>query len=383
MESHHGSRMAHWDHEPGGRALTRLRMRGTTLSHLRCAPADEVVAQVAQPAVSQAALPAGPVAVGVAPAGWATGDTADWAVCATARRSSRTPWYRFMGSGHGSRTAHWDHEPEGEPSPGSACAEPPSPTSASLRQERELGMGGSWARERKGMVQRSVMRMGKWIGCFDRAIGALRMGRVVTLWMMWVAGATGVAAGADRPERARVLEVQGTVEFLQSGSATWYLVATNQVLYQGDSLRTGARSSATLMLTNRSIAPVPGLSTLHFKETSSNLAIQVLKGLLYLFHRGEPGDVEVEGTGVTAAVRGTEFAFEVREDGSVVTTLYDGAIDLTVTGGVPSYTYDWSNDGPENPDDDTQDLSGLTAGTYTVTVTDANGCTKSVGIMLT
>jgi len=61
----------------------------------------------------------------------------------------------------------------------------------------------------------------------------------------------------------------------------------------------------------------------------------------------------------------------------------NGAIDLTVTGGVPSYTYDWSNDGPENPDNDPQDLSGLTAGTYTVTVTDANGCTKSVGIMLT
>lgn len=35
----------------------------------------------------------------------------------------------------------------------------------------------------------------------------------------------------------------------------------------------------------------------------------------------------MDGNGVvTAAVRGTEFVFEVRDDGSVVTTLYDGAV---------------------------------------------------------
>jgi len=63
----------------------------------------------------------------------------------------------------------------------------------------------------------------------------------------------------------------------------------------------------------------------------------------------------------------------------------DGEVSLDVTGGVPGYTYDWSNDGPENPDNDPQDLVGLGTGTYTVTVTDASGCsaTKSatVGIL--
>jgi hypothetical protein len=55
----------------------------------------------------------------------------------------------------------------------------------------------------------------------------------------------------------------------------------------------------------------------------------------------------------------------------------DGEIDLIVSGGVPGYTYDWSNDGLENPDNDPQDLIGVGTGNYSVTVTDASGCTAT------
>ncbi|WP_367392859.1 DNRLRE domain-containing protein [Lewinella sp. LCG006] len=46
----------------------------------------------------------------------------------------------------------------------------------------------------------------------------------------------------------------------------------------------------------------------------------------------------------------------------------DGSIDLSVSGGVTPYSYSWSNSAM------TQDLTGLSAGMYTVTVTDGNGC---------
>ncbi|MBR10618.1 MAG: hypothetical protein CMP48_23410 [Rickettsiales bacterium] len=46
-----------------------------------------------------------------------------------------------------------------------------------------------------------------------------------------------------------------------------------------------------------------------------------------------------------------------------------GAVDITVTGGVKPYTYQWSNGAS------TQDLKDLPAGRYELLLTDANGCT--------
>ncbi len=54
-----------------------------------------------------------------------------------------------------------------------------------------------------------------------------------------------------------------------------------------------------------------------------------------------------------------------------------GKIDLTVSGGVGAYSYDWSHNGPQNPDTDPQDLNNVAAGTYMVTVTDGNGCPQT------
>jgi len=78
----------------------------------------------------------------------------------------------------------------------------------------------------------------------------------------------------------------------------------------------------------------------------------------------------------------TEASFTITEPSAISATTTisndlgnnEGAIDLSVVGGASGYTFEWSNGAT------TEDISGLSAGYYEVNVTDANGCSTSVGV---
>lgn len=79
------------------------------------------------------------------------------------------------------------------------------------------------------------------------------------------------------------------------------------------------------------------------------------------------------------AVVGNTGAPSITTDSTVNTTCFggnDGGIYITVIGGTPNYSYQWSNGFT------TQDVTNLTAGTYTVTVTDAANCIVSQSFII-
>lgn len=59
----------------------------------------------------------------------------------------------------------------------------------------------------------------------------------------------------------------------------------------------------------------------------------------------------------------------------------DGSIDITVTGGLPAYNFDWDNDGTGDFDDD-EDLNDLPGGTYIVVIEDEVGCSRTETIVV-
>lgn len=77
------------------------------------------------------------------------------------------------------------------------------------------------------------------------------------------------------------------------------------------------------------------------------------------FSLTEPDALEVDGTVVEESADGAG----------------DGSIDLEVSGGVGAYDFDWS--GPGGFSAGTEDIDGLEAGSYSVTVTDENGCSET------
>ncbi len=80
-----------------------------------------------------------------------------------------------------------------------------------------------------------------------------------------------------------------------------------------------------------------------------------------------------EPTAITTSIVGSNYnGYGVSTEGA-----NDGTADLTVSGGTAPYTFSWNNGAT------TEDLSGLSEGTYIVTVTDTNGCSMMDTIVLT
>ena len=64
-------------------------------------------------------------------------------------------------------------------------------------------------------------------------------------------------------------------------------------------------------------------------------------------------------------------------------TFDNGSINLVLSGGVEPYSYEWSDEEGPIPGGILQDIFDLTPGTYTVMVTDANGCRASGSVEIT
>ncbi len=95
------------------------------------------------------------------------------------------------------------------------------------------------------------------------AAPGLRPAVVCGSLFVW-AGLMFAQPGARSPatEEIRIVELQGTVEISQGGTARWVLTQINQTLRPSDRLRTGPTSRVALLWSDQSVVPVRALTEL-------------------------------------------------------------------------------------------------------------------------
>lgn len=128
-----------------------------------------------------------------------------------------------------------------------------------------------------------------------------------------------------------LLSISGTIEIAPAGTTNWSASHANQILHNGDQLRSGKNSRATLRLSDLSVFRVYELTTMTIHpapKPGENQVIEVKSGAAYFFNRDKPNQTRFQTPSSSGAIRGTEFNLAVSENGATKLALLDGEVEL-------------------------------------------------------
>ncbi|MGD1996892.1 MAG: FecR family protein [Anaerolineae bacterium] len=141
------------------------------------------------------------------------------------------------------------------------------------------------------------------------------------------------------PRAAELAQVNGVVKVLAAGSETWRSVSEDEPLEEGDRIRTGASSSASLVLFDGSVIELAGetevaVTQMRSHRDGSGRVIVLSQWVGEMRNRvqpssGVPSRFEVETPLAIAAVSGTEFTTAVENDGTTHVTVDEGMVNVT------------------------------------------------------
>src|SRR5438132_359941 len=156
-------------------------------------------------------------------------------------------------------------------------------------------------------------------------------------WCVWCAmGTPDLSAQAPGPVIV-VVRITGTAEVSPAGQAGWSRISAGQSLRPGDRVRTGDQSEIVLRFSPNDTARIRELTSFQIPAGAApkqKSGLNLLQGMLYLFHRGGATDYDFKTPIASAAIRGTEFNLEVEAaTGRTIITMLDGIVDLSTAQG--------------------------------------------------
>ena len=150
-------------------------------------------------------------------------------------------------------------------------------------------------------------------------------------WLAWL--------GKTIPQKATLVQSSGIVEVLSPEGETWHLSSAGDRIDQGDRIRTGLSSSATLVFFDGSIADLGAASEITIaqmdsRRDGSSKVIVLHQWLGHMHNLVDPlNDAAsrfwVETPTAVAAVGGTEFTITTEADGSTHVLVIEGVVNVT------------------------------------------------------
>ena len=166
--------------------------------------------------------------------------------------------------------------------------------------------------------------------------------RLKTLALAALAALTpGITLAADA-SLAKVTAVQNVVEAKPASATSWSPAAPGRSLAGNDRVRTGPASRASILYSDQTLYCLSEKSEIEILPPSKpgEGVLKVLSGQSYFTTRTPKDFGRVETRTVTAAIKGTEFAVGVADDGTTTITMIEGTVQasnefgsVTVVGG--------------------------------------------------
>lgn len=155
----------------------------------------------------------------------------------------------------------------------------------------------------------------------------------VVLTLTALALAVPFAASAEEPAApsgrlAKIAAAQNVVESRPAGADDWVPAAPGKELFGNDRVRTGAASRAAILYADDTLHRIDEKSEVEIVPPQSGESglLKVLGGRHYFSSRRPTKFRRVETSTVTAAIKGTEFAVDVAQDGTTTVTMIEGVV---------------------------------------------------------
>jgi Tfp pilus assembly protein PilF len=157
------------------------------------------------------------------------------------------------------------------------------------------------------------MRISRLTGCI--AVGVLMF---VSL--------SGVARAAESCATVvgHLVSLEGRIDIQHASTPAWSTGTLNDALCQGDLIRAGERSRATVQLINQAVLRIDQNTAMRLDNITAQAeersAFSLIKGAFQSFSR-KPRGFEVNTPYLNGSIEGTEFVFRVEDEESVLTVL--------------------------------------------------------------